>query len=484
MTITKGLQEGRELVFEQAEVKIGRTSENDLVLHDHGVSRRHARIVERNGLYFAADVGSSNGTSLNGAPLPGEQQLRDGDRITVGPVEFTFVWVPPEGDEDATRPIRRNAPPPPAEEMTELIPTSQLPALAPVPPADPPPPPPQPSPALAKVEPPPVPARVEPDEERTQALTAAERARLRRELARSRGGQVKLWWSELSLGGRVVVGLVMVLVVLGGLGALGVVFMPRLGLGGPGGPEPVVLGRETVPDSFGLGEDVRWERPDQKAFDFQFVTPTRAVAVLHYQASGISKEEVALVLNGANLGWVPPDTTSTAERELEHILPALSLRRNELNSLVFDNVRNPPGSDTWRVWNLRLEVIPVPELSREDLLARAREYSVAAARFYETKAVGAENLFKAWQQYRFAWITLEALDEKPDLYEDVRFQLGQVTVELDHKCSQLMLDFQRAVQFRNARKARAALQDISRRFPTAEHRCHNRALELAYEHEL
>ncbi|WP_240360619.1 FHA domain-containing protein [Pyxidicoccus caerfyrddinensis] len=480
LTITKGLQEGRELVFEQAEVKIGRTSENDLVLHDHGVSRRHARIIERAGLYFAADVGSSNGTSLNGTLLPGEQQLRDGDRITVGPVEFTFVWVPPDGDEDATRPIRRTAAlGGPLDGPPDVLPTGKLPAVTPQRPADSPPP----AMALEKADARSVPARPAPAPA-AEGMTAAERARRRRELAGSGGGQLALWWGELSRGARVVVGLGMALVLAGGLGALGWVFLPEGGKSGRRGPEPLSLGVDPVPDSFGLGEGVQWERPDQKSFEFQFVTPTRAVAVLHYQASGISKEEVALVLNGANLGWVPPDTASAMERELEFILPIISLKRNDLNTVVFDNVRNPPGNESWRVWNLRLEIIPVPELSRDELVTKARQYAVAGARFYETRAIGSENLFKAWQQYRFAWLTLEALDEKPDLYQDVRFQLGQVSAELDHKCSQLMLDFQRSVQFRNAKKARAALQEVSRRFPTAEHRCHNRALELAYEHEL
>ncbi|MFP2934691.1 FHA domain-containing protein, partial [Pyxidicoccus sp. 3LG] len=283
---------------------------------------------------------------------------------------------------------------------------------------------------------------------------------------------------------RLAAGLAAVLLLAGAVGAVSYAVLPSGGGGGAGGPEPVSLNAETVTDSFGLGEGVAWERPDQKEFEFQFVTPTRAVALVHYQASGISKEEVGLVLNGVNLGWVPPDTTASAERELEHILPVANLRRNERNTLVFDNVRNPPGSESWRVWNLRVEVIPVPELSHDDLLAKARQYAVTGARFYESRDIGAENLFKAWQQYRFAWITLEALDEKPELYQDVRFQLGQVAAELDHKCSQLMLDFQRSVQYRNARKARAALAEVSRRFPTAEHRCHNRGLELAYEHEL
>ncbi|MFP2932645.1 FHA domain-containing protein, partial [Pyxidicoccus sp. 3LG] len=140
LDITKGLQQGRELYFEQAEVRVGRTSENDLVLLDHGVSRKHARILERGGQYFVEDMGSSNGTAHNGAQLAGEQLLRDGDRITVGPVEFTFVWIPPDGDEDATRPIRRNLPiqaPPLGDRLQEEAPpTARLQAISPVRPAD------------------------------------------------------------------------------------------------------------------------------------------------------------------------------------------------------------------------------------------------------------------------------------------------------------------------------------------------------------
>ncbi|AKQ65336.1 Adenylate cyclase [Myxococcus hansupus] len=487
LTITQGLQQGRELVFEQAEVNIGRTSENDLVLHDHGVSRRHARIVLRDEKYFVADMGSSNGTVLNGALLPGEQQLRDGDKIGVGPVEFTFVWVPPDSDEDATRPIRRGDPVPvdpdatrpirlndpiPAESgivLPDGYPTAPQPLVAPVRPG---------SAAPARSTTASV-AKVESGE----APTAAERARQRRELSSTQAGRLRLWWGQLSLPARLGVSALGGGMVLALVGLLASFFMPR-GDGRPSGAEPEDLGFEVIADSFGLGEGVTWENPDHKSFAFQFVTPTRAVAVVHYMARGISKEEVSLVLNGVDLGWVPPDVSMATERELEQILPPAVLRRGELNSIVFDNVRNPPGQETWRVWNLRLEIIPVPELPQEELLAKARQYVTAGARFYESRDVGAENLFKAWQQYRFAWVTLEALDTKPDIYQDVRFQLAQVSGELDHKCSQLMLDFQRSVQYRNARTARAALQEMGRRFPTAEHRCHNLGLQLAYEHEL
>ncbi|MFY2557727.1 FHA domain-containing protein [Corallococcus terminator] len=627
-------------------MKIGRTPENDLVLLDHGVSRLHARIVLRGGQYFTQDMGSSNGTALNGNVLKGEQLLRDGDRIGVGPVEFTFLWVPPDGDVDATRPIRRNppAPRPPDGVEQQYLPTGEVPAIAPVAPRPVPvladefpalappsgkrplvaPVAPRPVPVLADEFPalappsgkrplvapvapsllsmdsvveertevaltaerlallpgppvmesveeertelalaihvPPVatatpPGFIEPPpeerEERTELAlptladlgllleessvdddatrpirtrapgtmapgpapmalapasappppspdpttkvspvpvptgpTAADRARKRRALASTRGGQLWLWWRGLPLARKLLTSTV-TLFVLGLAGsALAFVFLPAGGATGGQGSEPLSLGVERVPDSFGLGEGVRWEHSDQKSFDFQFAAPTRAVALLHYQASGISKDEVALVLNGVNLGWVPPDTTTTAERELEHILPAKTLKRGELNSFAFDNVRNPPGNETWRVWNLWLEVIPVPELPPDQLLAQARDYASTGRRFFDTKGVGAENLFRAWQQFRFAWLTLEAMDPKPELYQDVRYQLSQVSSELDHQCAQLMLEFQQAVQFRSAKKARAALQEVSRRFPTTEHRCHNLAQEKAFEHEL
>ncbi|GMU10505.1 hypothetical protein ASNO1_67590 [Corallococcus caeni] len=318
-------------------------------------------------------------------------------------------------------------------------------------------------------------AKVEPS-------SAADKARKRRQLGKTLKGQFLLFWQRQSLPRRIG------FASLAGLGALALVTL-LVALVVPSairlpGREPFKLGMEPVPDSFGLGEGVRWVHADDKLFDFRFVSPTRAVAVLHYQASNIARDEVNLSLNGVSLGWVPPDTAQTAERELEQVLPPSLLRRNANNQLLFDNALNPPGRDPWRIWNLRLEVIPVPELPPDQLVASARESAKTGARFYELKDVGAENLFKAWREYRAAWITLEALDEKPELYDDVRERIAQISTELDHRCGQLMMQFQRAVQFRSRRDAVATLEDVRRRFPTAEHRCHNLALEKAYEHEL
>ncbi len=68
---------------------IGRLPDCDVVLPDPAVSRRHARIVRRGDAYVLSDLGSTNGTLVNGEPVS-ERELRDGDRITIGAIVLEF----------------------------------------------------------------------------------------------------------------------------------------------------------------------------------------------------------------------------------------------------------------------------------------------------------------------------------------------------------------------------------------------------------
>jgi len=72
-------------------LRIGRSSKNDLNLSfDLSLSRFHAEIRERSGRHFLTDVGSRNGTSLNGRPVSEAMELRVGDRITLGETTILF----------------------------------------------------------------------------------------------------------------------------------------------------------------------------------------------------------------------------------------------------------------------------------------------------------------------------------------------------------------------------------------------------------
>lgn len=75
-----------EFDADRAQILLGRRGGVDVLLPDARVSLVHARIERRKGEYFLVDDGSTNGTRLNGTPVPTgvRQRLREGDRIAIG----------------------------------------------------------------------------------------------------------------------------------------------------------------------------------------------------------------------------------------------------------------------------------------------------------------------------------------------------------------------------------------------------------------
>ena len=71
-------------------ITIGRANDATIVVADDYASSRHARLYAQNGQWIVEDLGSTNGTYLNGEPLRGPQPLHVGDRIRIGDSEFTF----------------------------------------------------------------------------------------------------------------------------------------------------------------------------------------------------------------------------------------------------------------------------------------------------------------------------------------------------------------------------------------------------------
>jgi pSer/pThr/pTyr-binding forkhead associated (FHA) protein len=71
-------------------LEIGRDPSCQIRPEDTYISQQHARIFDRNGSWVVEDLGSTNGTYLNGAPLTGPQPLHPGDSIRIGDSEFTF----------------------------------------------------------------------------------------------------------------------------------------------------------------------------------------------------------------------------------------------------------------------------------------------------------------------------------------------------------------------------------------------------------
>jgi hypothetical protein len=89
LTIESGKRKGETLTFASAEVVLGREDGCDVVLDETGVSRRHARLHHDGGRWVVTDLGSSNGTTVNGARAE-SRPLASGDRLGIGPCIVLF----------------------------------------------------------------------------------------------------------------------------------------------------------------------------------------------------------------------------------------------------------------------------------------------------------------------------------------------------------------------------------------------------------
>ncbi|MFI7601487.1 FHA domain-containing protein [Actinoplanes sp. NPDC049681] len=88
---------------------IGRSPANELTIAGNRVSRLHAVVEHFASGWSIRDLGSTNGTTVNGAPLRQARHLRDGDRIEVGPARLLFRA--PDGH-PATETVTTDPPPP------------------------------------------------------------------------------------------------------------------------------------------------------------------------------------------------------------------------------------------------------------------------------------------------------------------------------------------------------------------------------------
>ncbi len=140
----------RDVSFEGGSLVLGRAPDCDLVINDAVLSRRHLRFFESEGALFVEDLGSSNGTYLNGRRLEAPTAVTTGDVVRASQTE---VGIHPPVPKPAAEPEAEPADPPPAQPpaaqppsanpasaggdgvtmlrpMTELLPAEPAPAAA------------------------------------------------------------------------------------------------------------------------------------------------------------------------------------------------------------------------------------------------------------------------------------------------------------------------------------------------------------------
>lgn len=86
-------KDGTKTVLEKEKMVIGKGEDCDLVLTSPGVSTRHAGIENKGDNWTITDLGSTNGTYVNGSAIS-SQSLKDGDRVIIGADSFSFHDIP------------------------------------------------------------------------------------------------------------------------------------------------------------------------------------------------------------------------------------------------------------------------------------------------------------------------------------------------------------------------------------------------------
>ncbi|MCG8403438.1 MAG: FHA domain-containing protein [Firmicutes bacterium] len=83
---------GTQYMLDKGNIVLGRRETCDIFLMDNGISRKHAAITRRGNRYVIRDLGSTNGTLVNGARIA-DRELESGDVIILGDTELTFKVV-------------------------------------------------------------------------------------------------------------------------------------------------------------------------------------------------------------------------------------------------------------------------------------------------------------------------------------------------------------------------------------------------------
>ncbi len=135
LVMRSGPTPGATYPLEGDQLTIGRDSSNGVAINDAEISRKHARLTFQGGKYVIEDLGSTNGTFINGQRLAGPFVLKSGDVVSFGE-QIVLMYDVMSGDPGATMASPRrtsarvstpSAPPPPTSAYSGQVASGPMP---------------------------------------------------------------------------------------------------------------------------------------------------------------------------------------------------------------------------------------------------------------------------------------------------------------------------------------------------------------------
>jgi pSer/pThr/pTyr-binding forkhead associated (FHA) protein len=403
LAVIDGQAQGREYHFE-SRCKIGRVDENDVILVDPGISRQHARLHGRRGVYLVEDMGSSNGTRLNGELIEGPEVLRDGDYVGVGQatVQFSNLDMTRSGEETARIRIT--------------------------------------------------------DKQKARLDHAGVSGGPKEQLA-------ELWKTPrgklMAVGGGMAL-----LLLMAGLGKQCTGGKKKRQADTREMSAQAIDYDEYHAKgywdwAFGYGN---YNRNFRDKVTFRYVKPKQKLRVtLEYGAWGVDdSEEVVIFVNGKRVGTVPATRKISVQGAVSYkydyglrqgIDPA-ALKDGE-NLVTFDNTKNDKsGSEMWEIAYVKLRETAIPAPNQ----GKARECFFNAKNAYDQRKVDPANLQKSIANYECARDYLEELPRKPPTYAVATREIDRINRELSRIYKTAIFEAQRQWRYGQTDQARAQLQ--------------------------
>ncbi|MBI2892710.1 MAG: FHA domain-containing protein [Deltaproteobacteria bacterium] len=137
LEVVAGRDRGKSFPLSAETTCVGRGIDNDVILTDIAVSRRHLKVHRRDGYWELEDLGSGNGSIRNGKKVRGRVVLLAGDRLELGNTTFLFAWdgVPPPGALESTSALDMSGPMPAIPAKGKSVPVRAATEQIPRPPA-------------------------------------------------------------------------------------------------------------------------------------------------------------------------------------------------------------------------------------------------------------------------------------------------------------------------------------------------------------
>src|SRR5437870_3225328 len=118
LLVVRGRSSSEALKLVDGVTTVGRRDDCQIRIKSSQVSRRHCELFEKKGMLLVKDLGSANGTFVNGQKVEGQRVLEVGDELTIGPVKLRVSKV----EEQGAVPAARAAPPAGDTAVVEAIP--------------------------------------------------------------------------------------------------------------------------------------------------------------------------------------------------------------------------------------------------------------------------------------------------------------------------------------------------------------------------